>query len=387
MDSNIQLYPHQQQALKKLMSGSILNGGVGSGKTLTALAYYKQEYAHRPLIVITTAKKRDSNDWVQEASLLEIDDLTVDSWNNISNYDHLYNAFFVFDEQRVVGYGKWSKTFIKIAKQNKWILLTATPGDNWMDYMPVFIANGFYRNKTDFINQHVEYDQYVKFPKIKKYHNVRKLLNYRDNLLVQMTFTRTTTRHDEYVYCDYDKEQYSVISKDRWNVFKEKPIENVSEYVQVIRRSVSQSDNRLKKVQFILSTTPRVIIFYNYTYELEMLRHLCEQNNYSYSEWNGQKHQEILDCDRWVYLVQYTAGAEGWNCTDTDTIIFYSPNYSYKIVEQAKGRIDRLNTNYHDLIYIHLVSNSDIDRAVRRSLALKTTFNETRWGTGRYERK
>lgn len=383
MDSKVVLYPHQERALGKLTSGSILNGGVGSGKTLTALEYYRRNYNHRPLYVITTAKKRNDKDWITEAGLLGIEELIVDSWNNIGKYEQVYNAFFIFDEQRVVGYGKWSKSFIKMAKNNRWMLLSATPGDSWKDYIPVFIANGFYRNKTEFENEHVEFNPYVSFPQIKRYHNVRKLEGYRSSLLVEMEFERTTTRRDELIICSHDEELYNTVFKDRWNVFKDKPIENVAEFTQCLRRAVATSEDRINKTRFILSTTPKVIVFYNYNYELDILRNLCIDNDYTYSEWNGQKHQPIPSTESWVYLVQYTAGAEGWNCVETDTILFYSPNYSYKVVEQSKGRIDRINTEFVDLFYITLYSDSRIDKAVLNALRNKLKFNESVWG-GRF---
>lgn len=386
MDSKFELYPFQTAALNQLVSGSILNGGVGSGKTITSLSFYLKEYSHRPLYVITTAKKRNSKDWEHEATLLGINEIVVDSWNNISKYTHLNNAFIIFDEQRLVGYGAWVTAFRKIAKTNKWILLSATPGDVWMDYMPVFIANGFYKNKTDFINQHVEYNQYVKFPQIKRYHGIRKLEAYRDTLLVDMTFERHTVRHDKYIEVEYDIPRYKTILKDRWNPFKEKPIENVAEYTQALRRAVSESEHRLAMTKFILTTTPRIIVFYNFNYELDMLRDLCVNSGLLFAEWNGKKHQEIPDTNTWVYLVQYTAGAEGWNCIETDTILFYSPNYAYKILEQSKGRIDRLNTEYVDLYYIHLHSKSDIDKAVLNTLKNKKKFNEKTWGLGKFEK-
>ena len=387
MDSKFELYPHQVRALSKIAKGSILNGEVGSGKTFTALAFYLKEYSHRDLYVITTAKKRDSKDWETEADIIGVDSLVVDSWNNISEYIHLSNAFFIFDEQRVVGYGKWSKSFIEIARRNAWILLSATPGDNWMDYMPVFIANGFYKNKTDFTNQHVEYNPYVKFPQIKKFHDIQKLERYRSNLLVEMDFTRHTIRHDEIVECNFDRNLYFKVSKKRWNVFEDKPIENVAEYVQCLRRAVGTSQDRLNKAKFVMSSTQKIIVFYNYNYELDLLREICEEGEHPYAEWNGKRHQQIPETNHWVYLVQYTAGAEGWNCVDTDTILFYSPNYSYKIVEQSKGRIDRINTEFVDLHYIFLTTMSDIDKSVFNALNTKIKFNEKRWGDRRYEGK
>ena len=212
------LYKHQTDALKKIKSGSILNGGVGSGKTITSLVFYKENFADRPLYVITTAKKRDTGDWEDDAFKVGVEIQRVDSWNNITNYVNIDNAFFIFDEQRVVGYSAWGKAFIKIARANKWILLTATPGDTWMEYMTVFIANGFYKNKSDFVDKHVEFDQWVKYPKIKNYHNVGVLMRNRNAILVPMHFERDTQRLRKYIKSTYNQEQYERIMKDRWNI-------------------------------------------------------------------------------------------------------------------------------------------------------------------------
>jgi len=373
------LYPHQREALDKLKSGAILYGDVGSGKTLTGLAYYLKDYSDRPIYVITTAKKRDSGDWENEAKLLNIPTIVVDSWNNIKNYIHVERAFFIFDEQRVIGYQAWTKAFLKIVKTNKWILLSGTPGDVWSDYIPVFIANGFYRNKTEFINEHVEYDRFAKYPKIKKYHNEGKLIRLRNQILIHMHIVRHTTRNRKNVFTDYDKEQYDKVSSTRWNIFTEAPIVNASEFTQVLRRLVSTHGDRLWYSRWIIDVHDKIVIFYNYNYELQLLKDLCDDIGKPYTEWNGSKHEEILEADEWAYLVQYTAGAEGWNCTETNVMLFYSLNYSYRVMEQAEGRIDRINTKFTKLEYFYLTSNAKIDKAVRRAIDKKKKFNQSAW--------
>ena len=356
-----------------------MNGGVGSGKTLTSLVFYKENFRQRKLYIITTAKKRDTHDWEDDAEQLGVKIEAIDSWNNIVKYIKTEGAFFIFDEQRVVGYSAWGKAFISIAKKNKWILLTATPGDTWIEYMPVLIANGFYRNKTDFVDQHVEFDQWVKYPKIKNYHNVGKLMRFRQQILVPMHFERKTTRHRKLIYSNHDEVAYQRVLRERWNVFEDKPIENASEMTQCLRKITATDEDRQFNAKFLMDIHDRLIIFYNYNYERDVLIDLANQLGKPYWEWNGHAHQKLPEQDTWLYIVQYTAGAEGWNCITTNTILFYSLNYSYKIVEQAEGRIDRLNTKYTDLEYYFLTSHSGIDKDIYKAIKTKEKFNESAW--------
>ena len=382
-NTGFELYPHQIEALDKLSSGAILYGDVGSGKTLTSLAFYIKNCPERKLYVITTAKKRDSGDWEEEAAMLGIQSIVVDSWNNIQKYKSNRNAFFIFDEQRVVGYQAWSKAFIFIAKNNQWILLSGTPGDVWSDYIPVFCANGFYRNKTDFIEQHVEYDRFSKYPKIKAYHNEGKLMKLRRKILVPMKIVRKTTRNRKHVKTEFDKKMYKEVMANRWNVFTESPIQNASEYTQVLRQLVATHHDRVWHAKWIMDVHDKIIVFYNYNYELDILMNVCNELGKTHAQWNGRKHEPIPDTDEWIYLVQYTAGAEGWNCTETNVMLFYSLNYSYRIMEQAEGRIDRINTKFTQLEYFYLTSTSSIDNSVRKAIESKKRFNESVWATRR----
>lgn len=397
----ISLYKHQQDAIKKMRNGCILCGDVGSGKSRTGLAYYfiqqggklePYEKMNNPkrLYIITTARKRDEKEWEGElvpfllsSSQNEYDfDVVIDSWNNIKKYVEVKDAFFIFDEQRVVGSGAWVKAFYKITKSNEWILLSATPGDTWMDYIPVFVANGFYKNKTEFINEHVIYDYRMKFPKVDRYINTGRLLRLRNRILVDMEFERSTIIHHEDVFVDYDSRAYKDLFKYRWNNEKGEPIENASELCYEARKIVNSHPSRLNMVYDIALEKNRVIIFYNFDYELELLHQLFDESVFTVAEWNGHKHQPVPETTHWVYFVQYTAGSEAWNCITTDTIIFFSQNYSYKVMKQASGRINRLNTPYKDLYYYHLKSRSGIDVAISKALKSKKKFNETRFVTG-----
>ena len=379
------LFEHQRKALEKLHSGSILCGGVGSGKSITGIAYYMEKvFAEKPcdLYIITTARKRDTLEWEHECARFGLSTdpecsvgkvkVSIDSWNNICKYIGVKDSFFLFDEQRVVGYGTWVKSFLKITKCNRWILLSATPGDTWMDYVPVFIANGFYKNKTEFCRRHVVYNRFARYPQVSRYVEEKHLTRLRNSILVTMDFQRETRAHHERLVIGFDREKYDVVMRTRWNPFKDQPIMESSELCQTLRRVVGSDPGRIDTIREVMRKHPKAIIFYNYDYELEILRGLDVPT----AEWNGHKHDPLPEGDTWAYLVQYTAGAEGWNCITTDTIIFYSQSYSYKAMVQAAGRIDRLNTPYTDLWYYHLVSMSKIDMAISRALRNKKNFNE-----------
>lgn len=402
------LYDYQLDAIKRMKNGCILCGGVGSGKSRTALGYYYKENGidivgndHRSesitphiqdLYIITTARKRDSKEWESDMApfLLSPDPekdnfehtVVIDSWNNIQKYKEVKDAFFIFDEQRVVGSGVWVKSFLKIVKSNKWILLSATPGDTWSDYIPVFIANGFYKNRTQFNQEHIVWAHFTNFPKIERYLGTQKLNRLRNEILVDMDFHRHTKRHYEIIECDYDRMLYKSLIKTRWNPYDDEPIENGSKLYYLQRKVSNVSDDRQVKLLEIIEDHPKVIIFYNYDYELEILKDLFKRTETICTEYNGHKHQKIPSEEyaaqkpqKWAYLVQYSSGNEAWNCIETDTIIFFTQNPSYRVLEQASGRIDRLNTPFDDLYYYRLKSNSPIDVRMNNALINKKNFN------------
>lgn len=402
------LFDYQLDAVKHMKNGSILCGGVGSGKSLTSLFYYFKENGGwidengyvpmkepKDLYIITTARKRDTKEWEGELVPFLLttnpevayykNKVVIDSWNNIGKYKDVYGAYFILDEQRLIGSGAWVKAFLNIARKNKWILLSATPGDTWSDYIPVFVANGFYKNKTEFIREHVIYSRFTKYPKIDRFINTGRLIRLRNDILVTMDFKRQTVAHHEDVYCKYDIAKYKDVSKLRWDPYKNEPIINAAGLCYVWRKIVNTDDSRQVALLELFEKHPKMIIFYNFNYELDILKEVFGNVACEVAEWNGHAHQPIPEGRSWVYLVQYTAGAEGWNCITTDTIVFYSQNYSYKVMQQAAGRIDRLNTRFVDLYYYHLKSRSGIDLAISRALSQKRNFNEGKYAGSRFD--
>lgn len=406
---NVELYSHQIEAIQKMHNGCILCGGVGTGKSRTSLAYvylnelkgslringngrWTKPKVIKDVYIITTAKKRDSLEWEEELLPFGLSTdqkhsaghvkVFIDSWNNITKYKNVYGAMFIFDEQRVVGKGAWAKSFLKIAKRNHWILLTATPGDTWEDYIPVFIANGFYRNRTEFNNTHVIYKPYKKFPVIDHYVNQGILVRHRNDILVNMPFVKRATVINHTVICEYDAVKYKQVFKDRYNIYDDCPIEETGKLFYLLRRVTNEDPSRIEATRKLMIKHPKSIIFYNFTPELNILRKLANELGYAVGEWNGEVHSEVPTTDKWVYLCHYTAAAEGWNNTTTNVIIFYSLNYSYKTTVQAAGRIDRLNTPFKELHYYYLKSYSPIDRAISKALSQKKKFNEKKFLKG-----
>lgn len=403
----MKLFPEQMDAVRKMHNGCILNGGVGSGKSLTSLYYYFKEHGGsvddehyvpmqnpKDLYIITTAMKRDRHEWEKELLAYRLapteqqklysNKVVIDSWNNIKKYQDIKDSFFIFDEDRVTGYGVWVKAFLKIARGNEWIILSATPGDCWADYIPVFIANGYYKNKTEFVREHVIYSQYTNYPQIDRYINTKRLERLRNKILIDIDIKRHTTKHHYDIICDYDKTLYKNTIRNRWDPYRDEPIQQAAGLCYILRRIVNSDEARINALLELLEKNPKTIVFYNFDYEREALLHVLSEtmingNFVDIAEWSGHAHQPIPESDEWVYLVQYTAGCEGWNCIRTDTIIFYSLNYSFKVLEQASGRIDRLNTPYTDLYYYTLKSRSSIDLAISKALATKKKFNERKF--------
>lgn len=396
------LYDFQMAAVKKAHNGCIFNGGVGSGKSRTGLFYYFKEQGGwiegsnytpmknpRDLYIITTAMKRDKKEWDGELSWFRLstnpelnyydNKVVVDSWNNIKKYVDVSGAQFIFDEDHLTGSGAWVKSFLKIAKRNNWIILSATPADTWIEYWAVFVANGFYKNKTEFQREHVIYSRYTKYPQIDRYINTQRLERLRDRILIDMTFQRHTKPHHEDVYCSYDIPFYKDVFKKRWDPYKDEPIQQASSLCYILRRIVNSDESRQATLLELLEDHPKAIIFYNFDYERDILLNLGYAEGTEIAEWSGHAHQPIPTSERWVYLTQYIAGCEGWNTITTDTVIFYSQNYSYKVMTQAAGRVDRLNTKFIDLYYYHLKSRSGIDLAISKALKEKKDFNEGRW--------
>lgn len=390
--STNRLNPEQQDAVSKLKNGSILYGSVGSGKSLTSLAYYVRlcggvEFDPKPfpkpmdLYIITPASKRDKCEWDKEIIWLFLHAQTeikikIDSWNNISKYKNVQGAFFIFDEQRLVGSGAWVKSFLKIAKKNKFILLTATPGDNWMDYIPIFLANGFYESRYEFIQEHVVYNPYLKFPKVVRYNNEGKLMYLKRSILVKLLrFEDGKVRHWENILVPHDSNLWNRVYKDRWNPWKNKPVKDATELVYLMRRVANSFETRLEFLWYLhREKHPRIILFYNFDYELELIKKNI--GGIPHAEYNGHKHEPIPDTESWIYLVQYIAGAEGWNCTKTNAVVFWSPTYSYKTMIQAAGRVDRLNSPYDHFYYYRLFTDLLIDKSINEALEKKKNFNE-----------
>lgn len=249
-----------------------------------------------------------------------------------------------------------------------------------MDYIPVFIANGFYKNKTQFLKRHVVFSPHVDFPKVERYLEEDLLRETKDFITIPMKFDRSTTRHHEWCKLDYDQEKYDTVWTKRWDIFKNEPIKNHPAACYLIRRVVNSDPSRLEAVAKIKKKHERLIIFYNFNYELDSLLEFLVEHKIPHAQWNGHKHEPIPDTNEWVYLVQYNSGSEGWNCVSTNAIIFYSQNYSYRMITQAAGRIDRINTKYVNLYYYHLYSNSPIDKAIKRAYEAKKDFNQKKFG-------
>jgi superfamily II DNA or RNA helicase len=248
-----------------------------------------------------------------------------------------------------------------------------------MDYIPVFVANDFYKNRTEFIRRHVVYSNFTKFPKIDRYIEVARLMKLRNSIIVNMRYNKRTIAHDNNVPVPFDRELFNTVMIKRWNVYEKRPIKDISELCYLMRKVVNSDPRRADMLAQLFQKHKKIIVFYNFNYERDILLQLGNDLGVATSEWTGHKHEQIPETEEWMYIVQYAAGAEGWNCIETDTIVFFSQNYSYKATIQAAGRIDRLNTPFINLYYYYLRSNSIIDLAIQKAFNGKKDFNEHRF--------
>ena len=211
------------------------------------------------------------------------------------------------------------------------------------------------------------------------YRGETRLIRLRDRILIDMDFRRHTIPHDEDIYATYNVSMYKEAIKTRFDPYKKEPIQQAAGLCYVLRKIVNSDESRQVKLLEIFESHPKMIIFYSFDYELDILKKIYYGDGVEVAEYNGHAHEVIPNSDKWVYLVNYSAGAEGFNCIKTNCIVFYSQTYSYKTLLQAKGRIDRLNTPFTDLYYYHLKSRSGIDLAISRALHEKKKFNERKF--------
>ena len=404
--TGIILKPFQENCLERLSTGKVLAADTGAGKSIMSLAWYLSKecasdehslksgakawtlYHGSPdLYIITTPKKRDSEEWESDLSKFNLVkgrnskemgevNIFIDSWNNIKKYTEIKNSVFIFDEQRAVGSGTWAKSFVKIAKQNHWIMLSATPGDTWSDWCPLMIAKGYYPNRTAFFNKHAVYNPYVKYREIIRWDNTDELEYYRSKMLVTCRMEKKTTRHFEEVIADCsNKYEVKRAYKERTNPKTGEPFKSASELCAYTRNIINTDPTRSAVGLKIIQMYDRIIIFYTLTDELEGIKWACNKAGRKMYFYNGEIHDQVPTGNNWAYIVQYTAGSEAWNCTTCNAMLFWDLTYSYKQFKQATGRIDRLNTPYSDLYYYAIRSYMPLDLAIRRALREKKDFN------------
>lgn len=300
-------------------------------------------------------------------------ELEVVSWNKIQDYVD-EDAFFIFDEQRLVGKGAWVKAFWKIAANQPWILLTATPADVWVDLMPVFVANGFFENQTEFNTRHVIWARFVKYPKIDGYYDEHILAQMRDAIYVEMPHPVNAEKFEHHYDVGYNRDEEIVLHRDRWNFYEDQPIGDAAELMRLLRINTNLYPGRLEKLKELIAEHKKVIVFYNLNPELEALRVLHTELDIPVAEWNGHVHQPVPQGESWVYLVQYQAGSEGWNCVTTNHVVSYSYPYSYRNFAQSFGRIDRMNTPFGELHHHVLESRSIFDTGIKKAIRRKKNF-------------
>ena len=203
-------------------------------------------------------------------------------------------------------------------------------------------------------------------------------MKFKKEILVNMDDDKATKQWHIDLTCSYDPVLYNAYADSRWNFEEDMPIMNASKLVYMLRKVCNSDPSRLEKLYEICQSHPKLIIFYQFDYERDLITCMLSFKGIPYAEYNGHIHQPIPTGDRWAYVV-HLSSSEGWNCIETDTVVFYSLSYSYRAYVQACGRTDRRTTPFQDLYYYRLKSASKIDKAIMDAHRRKKKFNEANW--------
>lgn len=397
----ITLRSYQQDAVEALLNGKhIVVASCGVGKGFISLEWARGTKKSN-VLVITQASKVKSNDFVEEAKLLDEkwynsqSSFTVVSWNSLAKWlkEHQSENFadyaIIADEiQRIKNYSTgMGKSFLKIASHTKcWAGFTATPGESWIQMMPYFVACGFVKHKTDFTNKFCVTQSFKGYIEIIGYNHEEVLNKWWSGI----TYFPDTKEMEKQLPSETHKVVHFKAPTGYAKVLKTKTRLDTDEFIDTSMamchylRQLCCSKEKVEWLkEFVESLDTSCVVFYTYIEEGEKIKEALK--GVKIWEINGKKH-DIPTADTIgkhdVVLAQWESGSASLNLQFMNYWVSFSPCYSLTTSCQSRGRIKRIGQT-KPMFYYYLKTDHTIENDIYKALKEKRDFSETVW----YENK
>lgn len=393
-------YPFQEDAINQLLEGKhIIKADCGLGKTCIFFNWLERNHATH-VIIATTASKCHSKDF-QTTELIKFTSpefrahlvsLEVVSWHMLKKWtdkkspQQLANYYFVADELQRCRQGVSSlmgRAFLFITKHCKaWTGYTGTPGDNWLQFHPYFIATGKIKNKTEFMRDYTISQQYP-FPMVLGFRHEDTLKGWWRDISYEPDTSEVMSQlpaETHQIMRFPTPKGYKKVLKSSTTLDGEFLDSNMALYHHL--RQMCATKQKLDALEDLLSSlSSPLVIFFNYTCEREQILGLAAHMKRKVWRIDGECHEiptEETIGQNDIVLCHYLSGSEALNLQFCHYMVFYSPNYSYSISVQAKGRVKRVGQQNPMFFYSFLCSDS-IEEEVMDCIKQKKDFAEKIW--------
>lgn len=409
----VTLYKYQHEYLEGLPPKFIFAADTGTGKTLMSLAHYDVWSYPRPLLILAPASKVQTGDWEEEIERWyegrQKPEYEIYSYEKFSRNPSIKryhkdgflgvwrdwlarhpSDFAVIADEVHKGKNPQSgngKRLFEVATRAKFFVgLSATPMPNgWIDAANYFKIFGYTKGITDFKRRYCRIVDYKGFPEIVEYYRQGELQRLWNNIAKPLSKDAaldlpsvTSIPINLPTGPDYIK-----VQKDR--LFNDKFLDNPAALMHALRQSLIKPKLAWLD-EFLEGASGNIVVFYNYVGERERITTLLKQKKFKdrpVFRMDGQKH-ELPPKSAWeglsrsITLAQYQSGSQGVEMTYADTIVYFSPTYSYMNYEQSQGRINRNGQTKKMTLYL-LRAPSTIERDIWGALKEKRDFQEKQW--------
>ena len=284
---------------------------------------------------------------------------------------------------------KRTKTILKLKPSNV-ILLSGTPTDGKYErlWTQAKLLGWGITKKMYFdhyiIEEKRQTAQGIIYTQILGYKNVERLkTKFREHGAVFMKTEEAIELPEQTfqkVYCETSKD-YKKFMKNKIVKVDNKTLvgdTNLTHRLYARQLCGVYSKDKLQKFNDILeSTSDRLIVFYNFTEELDRMIEVCNKLNKPYGVVNGHE-KNINTYENYsdsITFVQYQAGAMGLNLQKANKIIYYSLPESSALFEQSKKRIHRVGQKNKCLYYILICRNS-VEEKILKALEMRKDFTD-----------